>query len=101
MNSASRKRLIITLALCVVFLGLTILVDQYESYRSAKIDFIIYDNQHENSAKLSSEQLADYIHRCGALIDSAAPQWTVHYNGFFRQKVWSFPFAAPVTETLQ
>ncbi len=98
MRRVSRKWLLIALTLCVVLLVVAIPVSRFQSYRISKIDFIIWDNQHENAANLSREQFTDYLQRCGARIDSSAPQWTVHYDGFFQHRAWTFPFAAPATE---
>ena len=101
MRRVSRKWFIIALTLCVVLLVVAIPVSRFQSYRISKIDFIIWDNQHENAANLSREQFADYLQRCGANIDSSAPQWTVHYDGLFQHRAWTFPFAAPATEKPQ
>ncbi len=101
MRRVSRKWLLIALTLCVALLLLAIPVSRSQSYRINKINFIIWDNQHENVANLSREQFTDYLQRCGARIDSAGPQWTVHYDGLFHHRAWTFAFAAPATESPQ
>ena len=99
MSRSSRKWLFIALAICCVFLLVLIPISRFESYRINKLEFIIWDNQHENAANLSREQFTDYLQRCEARIDSSAPQWTVRYDGLFHHRTWTFPFSAPTKNT--
>ena len=96
MSRTSRKWLLIGLTLCLVLFAVALPVSSFQRYRSSKIDFIIWDNQHENHASLSREQFTDYLEKCGASsIDTSGSKWTVRYDGFFRHRAWTFSFVQP------
>ena len=99
MNRVSSKWLLITLALCSVVLVAAVSNSRYQGYRVSKIEFIIWDNQHENVANLSREKFTEYIQLCGGRIDSSTQEWTVRYDGFFLHRSWAFPFVPPSKET--
>lgn len=96
MSRNSRRWLLIALFACIAVLGIgTIFTLRNQNYRLQKIDFIIWDNQHENAANLTREQFADYLQQCGARVESSAALWTVRYDGFLDHQTWSFAFAQP------
>jgi hypothetical protein len=99
MSRNSHRWLIIVLSVSVALLGIgTVSTLRNQNYRLHKIDFIIWDNQHENMANLTREQFADYLQRCGARVKSSAALWTVHYDGFLDHQTWSFAFAEPKSD---
>jgi len=82
----------------VVAIFLAVLVaSRFQNCSVNKINFIIFDNQHENVASLTPEQLAEYIHYCGAHVSITASTWVVHYDGLFQHRSWKFPYAMPRT----
>jgi hypothetical protein len=100
MSRNSRRWLLIVLSACIALLAVGAdLGLRNQNYRIHKIDFIVWDNQHENQAGLSREEFAEYLRQCGARVESSAALWTVRYDGLFEHKTWSFPFAEPKTNS--
>ena len=100
MNGVPRKGLYITVmvVLCVLSLLFVFYGFRFQSYRIHKIEFIIWENQHENIFGLSREQFSDYLRKCGANVDSSTDKWTVHYKGFLCYREWTFTYASPPPE---
>ena len=101
MSIISRIWLSVTLLFAAVALLAAFAISRYQHYRTNKIEFIIWDNQHENVADLTKTQFTEYLHACGAHIDSSKPDWIVRYDGFFEHRTWAFPYAAPKTTSSQ
>ena len=76
-------------------------ITRYQNYRISKIDFIIWDSEHENVANLSREQLGEYLRQCGAHVETSALEWSVRYYGLFRRKTWTLSFATHDNGALQ
>ena len=74
---------------------------RYQGYQVSKIDFIIWDNLHENVANLSQDKFTEYLQLCGGRIDSSTQQWTVQYDGLFHRRSWVFSFVPPSKKTTQ
>lgn len=100
MSRNSRRWLLSVLSVCVAVPGIgTILGLRYQAYRLHKIDFIVWDNQHENMANLTRTQFAEYLQQSGARVDSSVPLWTVRYDGLLDHKTWSFTFVEPKSDS--
>ena len=94
MNGTPRKWLFTALIFGVLVLAAALATSRYQRYRMSKISFIIWDNEHENAAGLSREDLIRYIQQCGGSVDPSNTRWTVRYDGVFQHREWTFTFAA-------
>lgn len=101
MNVRPRKWLPISIVLVTAILLALFAIWRFQTYRISKISFILWDNQHDNVAHLTKEQLADYLQHCGAYVDNSAPIWGVRYDGFLQHIVWVFHYAEPAATPSQ
>jgi hypothetical protein len=62
---------------------------KFQNYRAHKIDFILWDRSHENAAKLSEAELAQYLEACGADVVNSGGELRISYNSTFVRRSWT------------
>ena len=90
--SPARKGVIAS-ALVVLAIGsvITLAAWRYQNYRIQKIDFIVWDRAHDNTASLSESGFVVYVQACGAEAVRADNHLRISYRGIFSSKQWTVP----------
>jgi hypothetical protein len=61
---------------------------KYQHYRVQKIEFILWDRQHQNDAQLTDSDLIRYVEACGATTAKSEGHVNISYRSVFIQKNW-------------
>ena len=89
MTTPGKRVGVLVLFVALVASALTYAASRYQGYRIQKIEFIIWDREHENSAQLGDTDLIRFVQACGADTVKSGGRLRIWYHGIFQTREWA------------
>jgi hypothetical protein len=88
MSSISKKAGLLSFCAVLLIGALAYAARTYQKHRVQKIDFILWDREYNNTARLTNPDLIRYLEACGADAVKSDDRLHVSYQGVFISKEW-------------
>lgn len=89
MTAPAKKILVLALVLALLAGAVAFAASRYQRYRVQKIEFIVWDREHDNVADLTDADLIRYVQACGAETVRSRDRLHISYRGLFRTREWT------------